>query len=169
VDTINSILPLLILLSPLVGFFINGVVLPLKYKGFAKTGPDTAGGIATAFIAFSFVMGLFAFSKLFQGDNPAVVHYAFQWFDFGGLKIPFELRIDKLSGLLVLIITGIASHEDDKHSHREEESGQELQQDFVIHGYALIKLSLRKDNRADYCHKESKRDDFEGNIKLSKE
>lgn len=108
-DTINSSLPLLILLSPLVGFFINGVVLPLKYKGFAKTGPDTAGGIATSFIALSFVMGLFAFSQLFQGDNPAVVNYAFQWFDFGGLKIPFELRIDKLSGLLVLIITGIGT------------------------------------------------------------
>ncbi len=108
-DTINSILPLLILLSPLVGFFINGVVLPLKYKGFAKTGPDTAGGIATTFIALSFVMGLLAFTKLFQGDNPAVVHYAFQWFDFGGLKIPFELRIDKLSGLLVLIISGIGT------------------------------------------------------------
>lgn len=108
-DTINSTLPLLILLSPLVGFFINGVVLPLKYKGFAKTGPDTAGGIATSFIALSFVMGLFAFSQLFQGDNPAVVNYAFQWFDFGGLKIPFELRIDKLSGLLVLIITGIGT------------------------------------------------------------
>lgn len=107
-DTINSILPLLILLSPLVGFFINGVVLPLKYKGFAKTGPDTAGGIATMFIAASFVMGLLAFTQL-HGENPVVVNYAFQWFDFGGLKIPFELRIDKLSGILVLVITGIGT------------------------------------------------------------
>jgi NADH-quinone oxidoreductase subunit L len=89
-------------------FFINGVVLPLKYKGFAKTGPDTAGGIATAFIAASFVMGLFAFSQL-HGENPAVVNYAYQWFDFGGLKIAFELRIDKLSGILVLIISGIGT------------------------------------------------------------
>jgi NADH-quinone oxidoreductase subunit L len=108
VDTINSILPLLILLSPLVGFFINGVVLPLKQKGFAKTGPDTAGGIATAFIAASFVMGIFAFSQL-HGENPAVVNFAYQWFDFGGLKIAFELRIDKLSGILVLIISGIGT------------------------------------------------------------
>ncbi len=107
-DTINSILPLLILLSPLVGFFINGVVLPLKDKGFAKTGPDLAGGIATAFIAASFVMGVYAFSQL-QGENPAVVNYAFQWFDFGGLKVAFELRIDKLSGLLVLIISGVGT------------------------------------------------------------
>lgn len=107
-DTINSILPLLILLSPLVGFFINGVVLPLKYKGFAKTGPDTAGGIATLFIGASFVMGVLAFAKL-QGENPAVVNFAWQWFDFGGLNIPFELRIDKLSGMLVLIITGIGT------------------------------------------------------------
>lgn len=107
-DTINSILPLLILLSPLVGFFINGVILPYKAKGFAKTGPDTAGGIATMFIAASFVMGLLAFSKL-HGENPVVVNYVFQWFDFGGLKIPFELRIDKLSGILVLIISGVGT------------------------------------------------------------
>ncbi len=107
-DTINSSLPLLILLSPLIGFFINGVVLPLKYKGFAKTGPDVAGGVATAFIALSFVLGLAAFSQL-HGENPAVVNYAYQWFDFGGLKIAFELRIDKLSGILVLIISGIGT------------------------------------------------------------
>ena len=68
-DTINSILPLLILLSPLVGFFINGVVLPLRYKGFAKTGPDLAGGIATAFIAASFVMGLMAFSQFSPANS----------------------------------------------------------------------------------------------------
>jgi NADH-quinone oxidoreductase subunit L len=108
VETINSSLPLLILLSPLVGFFINGVVLPLRYKGFAKTGADTAGYIATAFIAASFVMGLYAFSQL-HGENPAVVNYAYQWFDFGGLKLGFELRIDKLSGILVLIISGVGT------------------------------------------------------------
>ena len=111
VETMNSLLPLLILISPLIGFIINGVVYPMNLKGFAKTDPNTAGFTATFFIALSFVMGLFAFSKLTgsTAENPAVFTYVFQWFDFGGLNIPFELRIDKLSGILVLIISGIGT------------------------------------------------------------
>ncbi len=106
----NSSLPLLILISPLIGFFINGVVYPLKLKGFAKTDPNTAGFTATFFIGLSFVMALIAFSKLTGGgENPHLTTYVFEWFNFGGLSIPFELRMDKLSGLLVLIITGVGT------------------------------------------------------------
>ncbi len=110
-DTMYSSLPLLILLSPLVGFFINAVVMPLKYKGFAKTSADTAGGIATFFIGLSFIMALMVFAKLMgsNSQNPSVMTYCYEWFNFGGLNIPFELRIDKLSGLLVMIITGIGT------------------------------------------------------------
>jgi NADH-quinone oxidoreductase subunit L len=106
----TSSLPLLILLSPLVGFFINGVVYPLKLKGFAKTDPNTAGGTATFFIGLSFVMAVIAFAKLMGGgEEPYLSTFCFEWFNFGGLSIPFELRIDKLSGLLVLIITGVGT------------------------------------------------------------
>lgn len=111
VDTMNSMLPLLILLSPLVGFFVNGVVYPLKLKGFAKTDPNAAGGTATFFIGLSFVMAVMAFGKLVgsTAENPALTTFCFEWFNFGGLSIPFELRMDKLSGLLTLIITGIGT------------------------------------------------------------
>jgi NADH-quinone oxidoreductase subunit L len=107
----NSSLPLLILLFPLIGFFINGVIMPLAYKGFAKTPANTAGGIATFFIGISFVLALFAFAALkgAEGNDPSLITNCFEWFNFGGLVIPFELRIDKLSGLLVLIITGIGT------------------------------------------------------------
>jgi NADH-quinone oxidoreductase subunit L len=107
----NSSLPLLILLSPLIGFFINGVVYPLKMKGFAKTGPNLAGGTATFFIGLSFVMAVMAFSKLSgSGEaDPSLITYCFEWFNFGGLSIPFELRMDKLSGLMTLIITGVGT------------------------------------------------------------
>jgi NADH-quinone oxidoreductase subunit L len=107
----HSILPALILISPLVGFIINGVVLPLSLKGFAKTPANTAGGFASAFIGLSFVLALFAFAKLSgsSSENPSLVINCFEWFNFGGLNIPFELRIDKLSGLLVLIISGIGT------------------------------------------------------------
>lgn len=110
-ETTYSVLPLLILIFPLIGFMINGFFLPLKYKGFAKTSADTAGGFATFFIALSFLTALVAFNKLSSlgVENPSLTSYCFEWFNFGGLKIPFELRIDKLSGLLVLIITGIGT------------------------------------------------------------
>ncbi len=109
-ETTYSSLPLLILISPLIGFFINGVVYPLKLKGFAKTDPNTAGGTATFFIGLSFIMACVAFSTLTGGgENPSLTSYCFEWFNFGGLNIPFELRLDKLSGTLVMIITGIGT------------------------------------------------------------
>ncbi|MBA2403724.1 MAG: NADH-quinone oxidoreductase subunit L, partial [Bdellovibrionales bacterium] len=110
-ETMHSVLPALILISPLVGFLINGVVLPLSLKGFAKTPANTAGGVATAFIAFSFLLAMIAFSKLSgsASNDPSLVTNCFEWFNFGGLNIPFELRIDKLSSLLLLIITGIGT------------------------------------------------------------
>ena len=110
-ENMHSVLPALILISPLIGFLINGVVLPLTLKGFAKTPANTAGGVATAFIAFSFVLALFAFAKICgsTSENPALMINCFEWFNFGGLNVPFELRIDKLSSLLVLIITGIGT------------------------------------------------------------
>ena len=111
VENMNSVLPALILISPLIGFFINAVVLPLAYKGFAKTPANTAGGVATSFIGFSFILALISFAKLSGsgGNNPSIIINCFEWFNFGGLNIPFELRIDKLSGILVLIITGIGT------------------------------------------------------------
>ena len=110
-ETMQSTLPALILISPLVGFFINAVILPLALKGFAKTPANTAGGIATAFIGFSFVLAVIAFSKLTGSTSaePSLVINCFEWFNFGGLHIPFELRIDKLSGILVMIISGIGT------------------------------------------------------------
>lgn len=110
-ENMHSVLPALILISPLVGFIINSIVLPLSFKGFAKTPANTAGGVATAFIGLSFLMALMAFSKLSgsAGPNPSLVINCFDWFNFGGLHIPFELRIDKLSSLMILIITGIGT------------------------------------------------------------
>lgn len=110
-ETTHSILPLLILISPLVGFFINGAVLPLKDRGFAKTSANLAGGIATAFIAASFVMAVMVFFSLKGAgtQNPSLFIQCFEWFNFGGLNIPFALRMDKLTSLMCLIITGIGT------------------------------------------------------------
>ncbi len=108
-ETTHSLLPLLILLSPLFGFFINGVVYPLRLKGFAKTSPNVAGFTATAYIAFSFLLACVLFFGLMKEGNPSFTSYVFEWFNFGGLQVPFELRVDRLSGTLVMIITGIGT------------------------------------------------------------
>jgi NADH-quinone oxidoreductase subunit L len=111
VDTIQSSIPLYILVLPLIGFFINAVILPLFLKGYAKTPANLAGVVATIFIVIPFFLALNAFSMLASSSSeiPALSITAFEWFNFGGLNIPFELRIDKLSGILVMIITGIGS------------------------------------------------------------
>lgn len=110
-ETVHSILPLLILVSPLVGFFINGVILPLILKGFAKTPANLAGSVATFFIGLSFILASMCFYTLASSEvsDPSLTSNVFEWFNFGGLQIAFELRIDKLSGLLVMIITGIGT------------------------------------------------------------
>lgn len=110
-ETTYSVLPALILISPLIGFFINGVIIPYGLKGFSKTAANTAGGVATAFIFLSFIMSVMVFSQLMgsTSEAPSVTSYCFEWFNFGGLQIPFELRIDKLSGILTLVISGIGT------------------------------------------------------------
>ena len=106
-----QILPLLILTLPLIGFFINAVVLPLMLKGFGKTSANTAGAIASLFIAASFLLGIIVFWNLrsLSGPNPEVLINCYDWIKVGALHIPFELRIDRLSSVLVLIITGVGT------------------------------------------------------------
>ncbi len=103
---ISTPILLLILIMPLIGFLLNGVVIPLFLRGYGKTGANLAGTIATSAIFISFLLGLNAFMQLHEG---ALIQNVFEWFNFGGLKVPFELYLDRLSGLLVLIITGVGT------------------------------------------------------------
>jgi len=109
---IESHIPLWIILLPLIGFLINGAILPIVYRGFAKTPANVAGGIATFFIATSFILAVKSFFTLQGIDGEAggaILSYAFDWFNFGGLVIPFALRVDALSVVMTLIITGVGS------------------------------------------------------------
>ncbi len=110
-QVIESNIPLLIILLPLLGFLINGAIMPIFYRGFAKTPANVAGGIATFFIASSFILAVKAFLQVHEmGESSgAVLSYAFDWFNYGNLVIPFSLRIDALSSLMTLIITGVGS------------------------------------------------------------
>ena len=88
----------LIPLLPLFGFLING----LGRKHLSKL---TIGIIGSGVILASFVLSIWVFLQVKGGNT----HEA-QYFDFisvGSLKIPFAFKIDQLSSLFLLIITGV--------------------------------------------------------------
>ncbi len=102
----TSLLPLFILLLPLLGFLLNGVVLPWAAKGFGKTGPQAAATAATLPIGLAFLCAIAGF--IGAADAPlAAVPY--RWLQVGDFTVDFSLKIDRLSGLLVMIITGVGT------------------------------------------------------------
>lgn len=101
-----SILPLLILLLPLLGFILNGVVIPIVLRGFGRTSVSLASSASTLPLALAFVLALIAFGQLTA--NSLVIE-PYRWLSIGGLEIDFSLKLDRLSGLLTLIITGIGT------------------------------------------------------------
>ena len=92
----------LVILLPLVGAAINGLVglfLPSHRK---KEG--LIGAIAIAMVAIPFFITVYLFTG-FHGE-PIVVD-VFSWMKAGDLSIDFAYRIDQLSLLMTLIITGV--------------------------------------------------------------
>jgi NADH-quinone oxidoreductase subunit L len=96
----NNILQLvwLIPLLPLVGFLING----LGRKHLSKA---LSGFIGSAVIFLSFAMSVWVFIQVKDG-NTHVAHY-FDFINIAALKIGFDLQVDQLSSLFLLIITGV--------------------------------------------------------------
>ncbi len=96
----NNILQLvwLIPLLPLVGFLING----LGRKHLSKA---LSGFIGSAVIFLSFAMSVWVFIQVKDG-NTHVAHY-FDFINITALKIGFDLQVDQLSSLFLLIITGV--------------------------------------------------------------
>lgn len=92
----------LTLLFPLLGAFINGLVLRPKSKPLAQ-------GISTLACLASFVCAvLLAYEVLWALDGEET-YYAFTWIEAGSLYVPFNFLIDRLSCLMLLIITGIGT------------------------------------------------------------
>jgi len=96
----NNVLDIvyLIPLLPLIGFLING----LGRKQLSKT---LIGIIGSGVILASFVLSIWVFMQV-RGGNTHEAHY-FDFITVGSLKIPFSFKIDQLSSLFLLIITGV--------------------------------------------------------------
>ena len=83
---------------PLLGFLING----LGRKALSKS---LIGVIGSGVILVSFAMSIWVFMQVKDG-NTHVANY-FNFINAAGLKIPFAFRLDQLSSLFLLIITGV--------------------------------------------------------------
>ncbi|MGQ0739362.1 MAG: NADH-quinone oxidoreductase subunit L [Bacteroidota bacterium] len=88
----------LIPLLPLIGFLING----LGRKHLSKS---AIGIIGSGVILASFALSIWVFMQV-RGGNTHEAHY-FDFINAGSLKIPFAFKIDQLSSLFLLIITGV--------------------------------------------------------------
>ena len=103
----------LIPLFPLIGFLINGVVGPLIGKPFHKM---FAGSLATIAVFLSFGVACALFKHILAADDAhkLATVYLTQWMfvpiDHNGIHsftVNFEMLIDPLSVLMMLIITGV--------------------------------------------------------------
>ncbi len=96
----NNVLQIvwLIPLLPLVGFLITGLLRNNLSKALS-------GFIASATILGSFALSVFAFIQVKNG-NTFVAHY-FDLLNIDSFKVAFDFKIDQLSTLFLLIITGV--------------------------------------------------------------
>lgn len=92
----------LILFFPLLGAFLNG--LPLRNA--SKTVSHVVG---VAALVAAFICALITYLNFMQSGGQAQVITGMEWIEAGGFKAPFNFILDRLSGLMLLIITGIGS------------------------------------------------------------
>src|SRR6188472_1912031 len=94
---------LLIPLLPFAGFLFNATL----GRRLAKS---ISGGVACLAIIAAFLISLMAVLGLQNAAGPhALRQVVFTWLPSGDLQIPFELYLDPLSSLMILVITGIGS------------------------------------------------------------
>ena len=64
--------------------------------------------VALGVVFLSFLLGVTAFRALPEvGENRLLHETVYNWFTVGGLKVDLGLTLDRLSGTLVLVITGV--------------------------------------------------------------
>jgi NADH-quinone oxidoreductase subunit L len=95
---------LLIPLLPLAGFLLNASLGRRLSKA-------AAGIIACGAMVMSFAVSAAAVVRLvaLEPESRVVVQRVFSWIASGDLSVPFALRLDPLSAVMILVVTGIGS------------------------------------------------------------
>ncbi len=93
-----------LILSPLIGFLINGFRVN-------KHGYKLAGSIATLAVLISFACSVTLFINLLElpPENRSISVSFFDWIKVGSFKADFAFVVDQISGIMILIITGVGS------------------------------------------------------------
>ncbi len=90
------------ILFPLIGAALNGLV-------FRKANKAVSHAIAVVAMLSSFVCAALTFQQFMASGGEAQVIRGFSWISAGGFSAPFNLILDRLSGLMILVVTGIGS------------------------------------------------------------
>ncbi len=101
---------LFIILAPLLGAIVTGLFGRYLEKWLVSA-------IAVGSVAFSFVLSLVAFAKVHAaGAEGRIVYQFYEWFSIahpgargGVVPVNFRLAMDSLSGIMCLMVTGIAA------------------------------------------------------------
>ena len=94
---------ILIPLFPLIGFIIIGLL--------GKRLPDKLSGIiACLMVGLSFAVSISLFFKMLAVEPEArlFIQNVFTWIKVGSFEIPFALQLDPLSGVMILVVTGVS-------------------------------------------------------------
>ena len=93
----------LIPLLPFLGFLVNGLLGP-------RLGDRAVAIIGCAAPAGAFAVAMGAFAEILQGDSATVLTQdLWPWIAAGELKVSFSLTIDRLSGIMCLVVAGVGS------------------------------------------------------------
>ncbi len=95
-----------ILLFPLLGFLINSILIAAT-RG--KVSANVSGSIASAAILGSFICAIVAFTTLtgLPHEGRVIEEVLFSWISTMGFDLPFALRLDPLSSLMTLVVSGV--------------------------------------------------------------
>ena len=93
---------LLIPLLPFMGFVVNA------FLG-RRLSKSVSGGIACLVMIAAFLVSVASAWLLLGHGGHAVEQVVFTWLSSGTLQIPFALRLDQLSALMLLVVTGIGT------------------------------------------------------------
>src|SRR4026209_821067 len=92
----------LIPLLPFLGFLVNAFLGRRLPK-------SVSGWVACLAIIGSFVVSVLSVISVVSGTTGFAEATAFRWISSGDLQIPLQFRLDHLSSLMILVVTGIGS------------------------------------------------------------
>ena len=96
----------LIIGLPLLGFLINGI-LGLFNQSFREK-KSLIGTIANVAVFIPFLITLYFFFN-FSSGNEAITAKLFTWIDVGNFSVDIGYKLDELSLIMVLVVTGVGS------------------------------------------------------------